>query len=76
VLELARRVKHAFDPEQLLNPGVKVPVRDQRALGDIKYDPMLREIPAAAARVLQRVERDRAYAEFRLAMLEREERTR
>jgi FAD/FMN-containing dehydrogenase len=75
VLELARRVKHAFDPEQLLNPGVKVPVRDQRALGDIKYDPMLPEIPTAAARVLQRVERDRAYAEFRLAMLEREERT-
>jgi FAD/FMN-containing dehydrogenase len=76
VLELARRVKRAFDPEHVLNPGVKVPLPGQQPLGDIKYDPMLPEIPAAAARVLQRVERDRAYAEFRLAMLEREERTR
>jgi FAD/FMN-containing dehydrogenase len=75
VLELARRVKHAFDPEHVLNPGVKVPLPGQQPLGDIKYDPMLPEIPAVAARVLQRVERDRAYAEFRLAMLEREERT-
>ena len=68
-------MKRAFDPEHVLNPGVKVPLPGQQPLGDIKYDPMLPEIPAAAARVLQRVERDRAYAEFRLAMLEREERT-
>jgi FAD/FMN-containing dehydrogenase len=74
-LELARRVKHAFDPEGLLNPGVKVPLRDQQPIGDIKYDPTLPAPPAAAARVLERVERERAYAEFRLAMLEREERT-
>ena len=74
-VELARRVKDAFDPHGLLNPGVKVPQRGQHALGDIKYDPMLPPLPAAAARVLQRVERDRAYAEFRLAMLESEEGT-
>ena len=74
ILALARRLKHAFDPDGLLNPGVKVPLPEQRALGDIKYDPDLPPHPAAAARVLERVERDRAYAEFRLAMLEREER--
>jgi FAD/FMN-containing dehydrogenase len=72
-LDLARRVKHAFDPDGILNPGVKVPLPNQRALGDIKYDPSLPALPPAAARVLDRVERDRAYAEFRLAMLEREE---
>jgi FAD/FMN-containing dehydrogenase len=75
VLELARRVKHAFDPMTLLNPGVKVPLPGQQPLGDIKYDPALAPLPAPSARVLARVERDRAYAEFRLAMLEREERT-
>jgi len=74
-LELARRVKHAFDPDDLLNPGVKVALPDQRAIGDIKYDPTLPPLPPASARVLERVERERAYGEFRLAMLEREERT-
>jgi FAD/FMN-containing dehydrogenase len=72
--ELARRVKYAFDPTGLLNPGVKVALPDQRAIGEIKYDPTLPPLPAAAARVLARVERERAYAEFRLDMLEREER--
>jgi hypothetical protein len=57
-----------------LNPGVKVALPDQRAIGDIKYDPALPPLPPAAARVLARVERERAYAEFRLDMLEREER--
>jgi FAD/FMN-containing dehydrogenase len=74
-LELARRVKHAFDPKNVLNPGVKVPLPGQEALGAIKYDPALAPLPAAASRVLARVERDRAYAEFRLDMLEREQRS-
>jgi FAD/FMN-containing dehydrogenase len=73
VLEIARRVKHAFDPATLLNPGVKVPLPGQQPLGEIKYDPALAPLAAPSARVLERVERDRAYAEFRLAMLEQEE---
>jgi FAD/FMN-containing dehydrogenase len=75
VLALARRVKRAFDPDGVLNPGVKVPLPGQEPIADIKYDPMLPGLPRAATRVLARVERQRAYAEFRLEMLERELRT-
>jgi len=71
-LELARRVKGAFDPEGSFNPGVKVALPGQQPLDEIKYDPSLPPLPAAAARVLARVERERAYGAFRLAMLERE----
>lgn len=71
-LALARRVKDAFDPDGILNPGVKIALPGQPPLADIKYDPALPSHPAEAARVLARVERERAYGEFRLAMLERE----
>ena len=74
-LKLAHRVKQAFDPEGLFNPGVKVALPEQQPIGDIKYDPMLPPLPPSAARVLVRVERERAYAEFRLAMLEQESRS-
>lgn len=63
-------VKRCFDPTGILNPGVKVPLPGQRALGDVKYDPDLPPLPPSAARALETVERDRAYAQFRLAMLE------
>ena len=63
-------VKRCFDPGNILNPGVKVPLPAQRPLGDVKYDPELPPPPPAAARALEIVERDRAYGEFRLALLE------
>jgi FAD/FMN-containing dehydrogenase len=68
--DLHARVKRAFDPAGILNPGVIVPLPNQRSLGDVKYDPALPALPEAARSVLQRVERDRAYASFRLAMLD------
>ncbi|MDE3153329.1 MAG: FAD-binding oxidoreductase [Gemmatimonadota bacterium] len=63
-------VKRCFDPSGIFNPGVKVPVPAQRPLNDVKYDPSLPPVPPAASRALEIVERDRAYAQFRLALLE------
>jgi hypothetical protein len=63
-------VKAAFDPLGILNPGVKVATARERALDVIKYDPALASLPAKAKAALERVERDRGYAKFRLALLD------
>jgi FAD/FMN-containing dehydrogenase len=67
---LFARVKLAFDPAGILNPGVKVPLPGQRPLGPIKYDPALAPMPVAARRALDRVASERAYARWRLELLE------
>ena len=69
VLELFAQVKNAFDPDNILNPGVKVPVAGQRALGEIKYDPSLSPLPQPARLALDAVEREKAYATSRLDMV-------
>ena len=63
------QVKSAFDPQNIFNPGVKVPVAGQQALGDIKYDPSLAPLPADARSALDRVVRERAYDQFRLSLI-------
>jgi FAD/FMN-containing dehydrogenase len=67
-------VKRGLDPIGILNPGVKVPTSvaptTHEALGAIKYDPELPPLPAAARAALDHVERERAYASFRLALIE------
>jgi FAD/FMN-containing dehydrogenase len=62
-----RRVKEAFDPAGILNPGVKIP--DGSGIGDIKYDPTLPSHPEQARMALRKVESDRAYGRYRLEML-------
>lgn len=63
-------VKRCFDPTGIFNPGVKIPTPGERALGQIKYDPLLAPLPAAASAALARVERERAYARPRLELLD------
>jgi FAD/FMN-containing dehydrogenase len=68
------QIKRRYDPDGLLNPGVKVRAvgrEGERAggVGDIKYDPALAIRPAVVTRALEHVERARAYSEFRLALL-------
>jgi len=69
-LERFREVKAAFDPKNVLNPGVKVVLSGERALGTIKYDPALAALPPRARSALARVERERAYARLRLDLLD------
>ena len=63
-------VKHAFDPAGILNPGAKVAIEGARAVTDVKYDPSLPPLPEPARVALARVERERAYARPRLALLD------
>ena len=62
-------VKEAFDPANIFNPGVKVPVKDQKAIGEIKYDPALPPLPEKARAALDDVVRARAYDRFRLSLI-------
>ena len=62
-------VKKAFDPENVFNPGVKVPLPNQRAIGDIKYDPALPPLPEKARTALDSVVKARAYDQFRLSLI-------
>lgn len=66
---LFTRVKSAFDPAGILNPGVKVPLDGQEPLGEIKYDPDLAPLPAEAREALDRMTDERAYSTFRLSLI-------
>ena len=66
---LFTRVKSAFDPAGILNPGVKVPLDGQEPLGEIKYDPDLAPLPAEAREALDRITDERAYSTFRLSLI-------
>jgi FAD/FMN-containing dehydrogenase len=62
-------VKKAFDPRNIFNPGVKVPLPDQKAITDIKYDPDLPPLPEEARTALDKLVKDRAYNRFRLSLI-------
>ncbi|HEX6250049.1 MAG TPA: FAD-linked oxidase C-terminal domain-containing protein [Gemmatimonadaceae bacterium] len=67
-----RELKDAFDPDNLLNPGVKLPLPGQLPLEAVKYDPALPQLPAVARRALDHVADSRGYATPRLSLLESE----
>ncbi len=63
--------KQAFDPLGILNPGVIVAPASARPLREIKYDPALPPLPAAARAALDEVVRTKGWGKFRLDLLER-----
>ena len=67
---LFKTLKDSFDPTGILNPGVKVPVAGQKAVGEVRYDPALPPLPAAARKVLDAVERERNWHADRLSLLD------
>jgi FAD/FMN-containing dehydrogenase len=62
-------VKKAFDPANIFNPGVKVPLPSQKPIEDIKYDPSLPPLPREARAALDSVVKTRAYDQFRLSLI-------
>ena len=68
-MALFARVKQAFDPAGILNPGVKVPRVGDDPLASIKYDPSLPALPHDARIALDTVVRERAWAAYRLGLL-------
>jgi len=69
-VELFEAVKKCFDPEGILNPGVKIPLAGQRPIADVKYDPALPPLPTAARRALDFVAAERAYSTSRLSLID------
>ena len=68
-LERFTAIKHAFDPLGIFNPGAKLVIAGDAAPAQVKYDPSLPLLPSPARAVLERVERERAYARSRLELL-------
>lgn len=68
-LERFALIKRSFDPSNTLNPGVKVPLPDQKAIELVKYDPSLDSLPPSAQRALAIIDRERAYSRLRLDLL-------
>jgi FAD/FMN-containing dehydrogenase len=66
-------LKSCFDPQGILNPGVKVALPGQRAIADVKYDPDLLPLPPSARSALDFISAERAYATSRLSLIDRAE---
>ncbi len=66
---LARKVKHAFDPDGILNPGVKIAAGPALHAGLLKAGPGAPPVPRTVAEVLRRIEKEAAYGLDRMSLL-------
>ncbi len=64
--EAARRVKDAFDPKGILNPGVKFPTGPAITAGVLKVGPAAPPLPDGVAESLRSIEKSAGWGTFRL----------
>lgn len=65
IVDLFRRVKTAFDPDGIFNPGVKL-ASEGPAISHLKVGPSAAAIPADIAEALRDIERSGGYARSRM----------
>lgn len=68
-MALFAATKTAFDPANILNPGVKVALPGQDPMASIKYDPQAPEVAPQARMALDYVTRSKGWAQHRLGLL-------
>ena len=68
IVELFRRVKHAFDPGGIFNPGVILPVTGADPLERLKVGAGAAQLPPDIASGLREIEQQRGYARRRLTL--------
>lgn len=61
IMAIFRRIKHACDPANVLNPGVIVPADGSEPVRNLKVGPSALEIPAVIAERLREIERQGAW---------------
>jgi FAD/FMN-containing dehydrogenase len=68
IVALFRRVKDAFDPKGIMNPGVKLPDPDQRPFGHLKVGDGAAPLPPRIEAGLREIERSAGYSLSRLEL--------
>ncbi len=67
--DLARSVKRAFDPDGILNPGVKIAAGPALEAGNLKVGPAAPRVPRDVAEALRRIEKEAGYGLDRLSLV-------
>jgi FAD/FMN-containing dehydrogenase len=68
-MALFAATKQAFDPGGVLNPGVILAAPHAEPIEQVKYDPALPPLPAAARAALDTIVREKAWSRHRLDMI-------